>query len=137
MISHGICLPLSDLTSVGMIISSSIHVAANGIISFFLWLSNVPFELYPTLCSPMDCSPPGSCVHEISPGKNTGVGCHFPSPGNLPTQGLNPGCLPCRQLLYHLSHQGSYIYICMYLLELWFCLSTHQEWDCWIIWQCY
>ena len=25
-----------------MIISRSIHVAANGIISFFLWLSNIP-----------------------------------------------------------------------------------------------
>ena len=30
----------------------------------------------PTLCSPMDCSPPGSSVHRDSPGKYTGVGCH-------------------------------------------------------------
>ena len=30
----------------------------------------------PTLCDPMDCSPPGSSVHGESPGKNTGVGCH-------------------------------------------------------------
>ena len=29
-----------------------------------------------TLCDPMDCSPPGSSVHEDSPGKNTGVGYH-------------------------------------------------------------
>ena len=29
-----------------------------------------------TLCDPMDCSLPGSSVHEDSPGKNTGVGCH-------------------------------------------------------------
>ena len=30
-----------------------------------------------TLCSLMDCSPPGSSVHGgDSPGKNTGVGCH-------------------------------------------------------------
>ena len=28
-----------------------------------------------TLCD-LDCSPPGSSVHEDSPGKNTGVGCH-------------------------------------------------------------
>ena len=28
----------------------------------------------PTLCSLMDCSPPGSSVHGDSPGKNTGVG---------------------------------------------------------------
>ena len=32
----------------------------------------------PTICDPMDCnSPPGSSVHGIFPGKNTGVGCHF------------------------------------------------------------
>ena len=30
-----------------------------------------------TLCDPIDCSPPGSPVHGDSPGKNTGVGCHF------------------------------------------------------------
>ena len=33
----------------------------------------------PTLCNPMDCSPPGSSVHGDSLGKNTGVGCHVPS----------------------------------------------------------
>ena len=31
----------------------------------------------PTLCDPVDCSPPGSSVHGNSPGKNSGVGCHF------------------------------------------------------------
>ena len=31
----------------------------------------------PTLCDPMDCSPPGSPRPWDSPGKNTGVGCHF------------------------------------------------------------
>ena len=30
----------------------------------------------PTLHDPMDCSPPGSSIHEIFPGKSTGVGCH-------------------------------------------------------------
>ena len=29
------------------------------------------------LCDPIDSSPPGSCLWD-SPGKNTGVGCHFP-----------------------------------------------------------
>ena len=33
-------------------------------------------------------------------------GVPLPSPGDLPTQGLNPGLLHCRQMLYHLSHQG-------------------------------
>ena len=32
----------------------------------------------PTLCDPIDGSPPGSTIPGIdSPGKNTGVGCHF------------------------------------------------------------
>ena len=33
-------------------------------------------QLCPTLCNPRDGSPPGSCPWN-SPGKNTGVGCHF------------------------------------------------------------
>ena len=31
----------------------------------------------PTLCDPIDGSPPGSAVLGDSPGKSTGVGCHF------------------------------------------------------------
>ena len=42
-----------------------------------------------------------------SPGKNTGVGCHSLLQGFFPTKGSTPGLLPCRQLLSHLSHQGS------------------------------
>ena len=33
-------------------------------------------QLCPSICDPMDCSPPGSSVHGDSQGKNTGVGCH-------------------------------------------------------------
>ena len=40
-------------------------------------------------------------------GKNSGVGCHFLLHWIFPTQGLNPGLLHCRQMLYPLSHQGS------------------------------
>ena len=54
----------------------------------------------PTLCNPMDCSPPGFSVHEDSPGKNTGVGCHALLQGIFPTQELNQGPLP-----YQLSYQ--------------------------------
>src|SRR5574340_880570 len=34
-------------------------------------------QLCPTLCDPIDGSPPGSPRPWDSPGKNTGVGCHF------------------------------------------------------------
>ena len=48
----------------------------------------------------------------------------FPSPGDLPTQGLNPGLPHCRQPLYHLNHQGNpYWYanviFCWFWGEVW------------------
>ena len=55
----------------------------------------------PTLCDPMDCSPCNSL------GQNTGVGSLSLLQGIFPTQGLNPGLLHCRQILYQLSHKGS------------------------------
>ena len=61
----------------------------------------------PTLCNPMDCSPPGTSVHADSPGKSTGAGCHALLQGIFPTQGLNPGLLHSWWILYHLSHQQS------------------------------
>ena len=64
-------------------------------------------QLRLTVCDPMDCSLPGSSVHGDSPAKNTRVGCHALLQGIFPIQGLNPGLLHCRQILYHLSHQGS------------------------------
>ena len=63
-----------------------------------------------TLCNSMHSNPPGAYVHGDSPGKNTGVGCHALLQGIFLTQGSNPGILsllPCRQILYHLHHQGS------------------------------
>ena len=42
-----------------------------------------------------------------SPGKNTGMGWHALLQGIFSTQGLNPGLLHCRRILYQLSHHGS------------------------------
>ena len=42
-----------------------------------------------------------------SPGQHTGAGSHSLLQGIFPTQGLNPSLLLCRQILYHLNHQGS------------------------------
>jgi len=42
-----------------------------------------------------------------SPGQNTGVGSYSLLQGIFPTQGLYPGLLHCRKILYQLSHQGS------------------------------
>ena len=58
--------------------------------------SLLPHELWPTrLLCPWN-----------SPGKNTGMDFHFLLQKKVPTQGLNPSLLNCRQILYLLSHQG-------------------------------
>ena len=56
-------------------------------------------QLYQTLCNPMDCSP------WKSPVQNAGVGSLFLLQGIFLTQGLNPGLLLCRQILYCLSQR--------------------------------
>ena len=62
-------------------------------------------QLCPTMGFPMlapgsdptDSRPPGSSIHGDSPGKNTGVGCHFLFQVIFPTQGSNP-CLLCSRV---------------------------------------
>ena len=54
--------------------------------------------------TPWDCNLPGSSVHGIPPGKNTGVGCHALPQGVFLTQGSKLRLLwllHCRQTLYH------------------------------------
>ena len=53
-------------------------------------------QLCPTLCDPMDYSPWNS------PGQNTGVVSLSLLQGIFLTQGLNPGLLHGRQILYQL-----------------------------------
>jgi len=63
-----------------------------------------------------DSSPLGASCPWNSPGKNTGVVSHSLLQGIFLTQGSNPGLPHCRQVLYHLSHQGSpYICMCVYI----------------------
>ena len=63
-----------------------------------------------TLCDLIDCSPPGSLWDSV-PGilqvRILEWGCHSLLQGIFPTQKLNLGLLHCRQIRYHLSHQGS------------------------------
>ena len=50
----------------------------------------------PTLCDPMNCSSPGSSVHQDSTGKKTRVGCRALLQGIFPTKGSYPVLLHCR-----------------------------------------
>ena len=61
----------------------------------------------PTLCDPMDCSLPGSSVHEILQARILEWVANFLLQGMFLTQGSNSGLLHCREILYGLSHWGS------------------------------
>ena len=52
---------------------------------------------------PHGLQPPGSSVHGISQVRVL----EWVAISSFPTQGSNLGLLHCRQMLYHLSHQGS------------------------------
>ena len=49
----------------------------------------------------------GSSIHGILQAKILEFGSHSLLQGIVSTQGSKPGLLHCRQILYHLSHQGS------------------------------
>ena len=64
-------------------------------------------QLCLTFCDPMDCSPPGSSVYGILQAKIVEWAA-MPFSRDLPNPGIKPYIsLIGRQILYHLSHQGS------------------------------
>ena len=63
---------------------------------------------YPSLCDPMTAVHQAPLSMEFSRQENWS-GSHFLFQGNFLTQGWNPGLLPRRQVLYHLSHKHLYL----------------------------
>ena len=64
-----------------------------------------------------------------SPGKHTGVGCHFLLQGIVPTQGSNPGlCIAGRFFTQILSHQGSPKVSKWFLKSLQISFVLHLNW---------
>ena len=73
------------------------------------------FSLSFQLCSPVDCSMPGSSVHGIFQASHTVVGFHFLFQGIFLTQGSNSCLLYWQVVLYHCAtwetcSQGRQIY---------------------------
>ena len=64
-----------------------------------------------------------------SPSQNTGMDSCSLLQGIFPTQGLNPGLLHCRQILYHLSNQGKpgEISICRYADDTTLMADSREE----------
>ena len=77
---------------------------------------------------PMDCSPPGSSVHGIFPGKKYWSGLPFPPPGIFLTQGLNPRLLSLLHWRAHslsLHHLGSLKYYM--IIFTWHCKKQNYS----------
>ena len=97
---------------------------------------------YPTLCNPMDCSPPGSSLHVDSPGKNIGVGCHDHPTGDVPNPGielgspaLQAGSLPAELpgkpwFSSALNNTGSYLHLITWKHGGSGRKSSCQRWSC-------
>ena len=61
-------------------------------------------QLCPTFCNTHGLWPARLLCPWKSPGKNTGVGCHFLLRGIFPTKGFNASLLHYRWMLYRLSY---------------------------------
>ena len=61
----------------------------------------------PTLCDSVDCSPQGSAVHGILQARKLELVCHSLLQEIFLIQWSNPGLLHGREILHHLSYQGS------------------------------
>ena len=83
-------------------------------------------------CDPRDCSPPGSSIHGIFFGKNTGVGCHFLPQGIFPTQGSNLCLLYWQVDSLPLHHNRLLIGIWPQIPLLW--AQVHRRIDAFELW---
>ena len=70
-------------------------------------LSSLQSLSHVRLLRPHRLQPARLLCPQNSPGKITGLGCHFLLQGIFPTQELNPGLLHCRQILYQLDYEGT------------------------------
>ena len=101
--------------------------------SAFSWVRAMSLQSCPTLCNPMDCNPSGSSVHRILQARVLEwVAILFSRRSSPPRSNL--GLRHCRQVLYHLSHQGSlallfklYVMVCFNLGNN---RMTGKRWNC-------
>ena len=103
----------SQLTSLDILLLSPLHITIHHLNTWLWllpdstkrgephgWLTSVSIftlrsvaKLHPTLCNPLDSSPPGSSVHGIFQSRILEVSCHFLLQGIFPTQGSKPHLL--------------------------------------------
>ena len=80
-----------------------------------------------TLCNPMDCSPPGSSVHEIFQARILEwVAISFSRGSSQPRDRTQVSCTSCR-FFYQLSYRGSPIYIYTHISSVQFSRSAMSD----------
>ena len=96
----------------------------NSLFSKLLWLEFIsaaatvqPLSRVRLFATPWTVATRLLCPQD-SPGKNIGVGCYALLQGIFPTQGLNPGLLYCRQILYHWPTREVQIHFYLMLLAV-------------------
>ena len=97
------------------------------------WLKGNRKWKFLSLCRVLLFVIPWTVVHQaplstefFSQGQNTGVGSHGLLQGIFPTQGMNLGCLHCRQILHHLRHTD------LAMTRLWLPIGLSVKW--WVEW---
>ena len=85
-----------------------------------------------TLYDPMDCSPPSFSVHGISQARILEWVAILLLQWIFLTLRLNPNLLPCRQILYNLSHQRNSNFRLLQILEE-KAMATHSSTLAWKI----
>ena len=84
-------------------------------------------QLGPTVFDSMDCSLPGSFVHRILQARILSE-LPFPSPGDLPDPGIEPGppALQADSLLSEPAGSFIHTYICMYVyIYVYMCMYVY------------
>ena len=113
---HYLVLPCSFVNSFAQSQLPHQNIGSLGLMSLSLFLPYIPMKVKVTVVSD-SLRPHGLYSPWNSPGQNTGVGSRSILQESFPTQGLNPGLLLCRWILYQLSYQGSQ-YISLYTRKI-------------------
>ena len=76
-----------------------------GTVSYTMWCE-LSLQSCPTLCDPMDCSPPGSSIHR-NLSQEYWSGLPFPPPEDLPDPGIKLASSALPGGFFTIVHQGS------------------------------
>ena len=114
-----LCCPLSHTPPIYSILHT--HTKCTYIYNMCIHLyvcAYIHFQSCPTLCNPMDCSLPGSCVHGIFQAiVLEWIAMSFSRESSQPRDQTCVFCISCigRWILYHWATWKTHICVCVYM----------------------